>query len=61
MALIKESGTPIFQMMGGCQYEYDVQEGKGGLENQMIVDKGGEGVKSPKNFADVICTWPQKK
>ena len=39
---------------GGCQDEYDDLEGEGIQQNQMIVDKGREGVKKHENFADVM-------
>ena len=43
---------------GGQSGKYDIQEGEGVMENQTNLDKGREGVKNPRNFADIICTWP---
>ena len=34
--------------------KYDVCKGGGVRENQTNTDKGGEGVKKPENFVDII-------
>ena len=45
----------------GVRLIKDVREGRGSKEKQKIADKGGEGVKNPGNFADVLYEWSLRK
>ena len=51
----------IYLCRGGLQWQYDVQEGEGVMENWTNLDKGREGVKNPGNFADVLYEWSLKQ
>ena len=46
---------------GGVKLRKDVREGRGSKEKQENADKGGEGVKNPGNFADVLYVWSLRR
>ena len=50
----------LFLTEGMISDERGVQKGKGISENHIIADKGREGVQTPENNTDVICTLPPR-